>query len=219
MDHLLIVPLSQSLPDNLLGSLRQAGWRITITTDVFRAKQLLQNGDISGVIMEFGSAEQDSDRLKILRYVHEFCPSVLVTMLHSGSTSLTELNQRNVLSAANAMDHIAIDAAPKISLDFYNLSPAQKRIAELVAQAYPNREIARKLQIKEQSVRNELSRIFKKIGVWNRVELALLMRKNAGAAATADVPNSTPVYNTNPAWSAEMKPPAETKVAGNPAAM
>jgi hypothetical protein len=46
-----------------------------------------------------------------------------------------------------------------------------------VAQAYPNREIAQRLKIKEQSVRNELSRIFRKMGIWNRVELALLLRK------------------------------------------
>ena len=78
-----------------------------------------------------------------------------------------------------------------------NLTPWQKRIAELVAQAYPNREIARKLQIKEQSVRNELSRIFKKMGVWNRVELALLMRNDPAGAAAAN--GSKPWTQVKPA--------------------
>jgi DNA-binding CsgD family transcriptional regulator len=220
MDHLLIVPLTQHVPEKLLGSLRQAGWRITIVTDVTRAKQLLQNGDIAGVIMEFGSVQNDPDRLKILRYVHEFCPSVVITMLHSGVEGQLQAGKRDFTNVTSAMDQICMDATPRASLDLYKLSPAQKRIAELVAQAYPNREIARKLQIKEQSVRNELSRVFKKMGVWNRVELALLMRKNAAfvPAPENDVPGDQ-VLSSNPAWATEIKSPAETKMSGSPFAM
>src|SRR5947209_7175433 len=157
MDHLLFVTLQQNVAEHLLSSLRQAGWRITVTADVVRAKQLLQQGGISAVIMEFNPAQHDPDRLKVLRYVHEFCPGTLVIMLHSGADSLAGLAGNKVLHTLNTMDDVRTEAAPRISLDLYNLSPAQKRIAELVAQAYPNREIARKLRIKEQSVRNERS--------------------------------------------------------------
>ena len=55
------------------------------------------------------------------------------------------------------------------------LNGTQKRIAELVAQGYGNRQIASRLNLREQSVRNEVSRIFKKTGIANRVELALRM--------------------------------------------
>ena len=55
------------------------------------------------------------------------------------------------------------------------LNRTQKRIAELVAQGYANRQIASRLNLREQSVRNEVSRIFKKTGIANRVELALRM--------------------------------------------
>jgi len=197
MDHLLIVPLKQNLSENLLASLRQAGWRITVTADMVRAKQLLQQGDISGVVMEFDPARHDPDRLKVLRYVHEFCPGALVIMLHSGPDAFASLAGPKVLHALDTMDDVRTDAPPRVSLDLYNLTPAQKRIAELVAQAYPNREIARKLQIKEQSVRNELSRIFKKMGVWNRVELALLMRNDPAGAAAAN--GSKPWTQVKPA--------------------
>jgi len=197
MDHLLIVPLKQNLSENLLASLRQAGWRITVTVDIVRAKQLLQQGDINGVVIEFDPARHDPDRLKVLRYVHEFCPSALVIMLHSGPDALTSLAGTKVLHALDTMDDVRTDATPRVSLDLYNLTPAQKRIAELVAQAYPNREIARKLQIKEQSVRNELSRIFKKMGVWNRVELALLMRNDSAGATEAN--GSKPWVQMKPA--------------------
>ena len=102
------------------------------------------------------------------------------------------------------MDDARAEAEPHV-LDLYNLSPAQKRIAELVAQAYPNREIARRLRIKEQSVRNELSRIFKKMGVWNRVELALLMRNGQSVETTV---NTVPEAQ----WPVDIKPPAAEAV-------
>jgi DNA-binding NarL/FixJ family response regulator len=56
-----------------------------------------------------------------------------------------------------------------------SLNRTQQRIAELVAQGYGNRQIASRLNLREQSVRNEVSRIFKKTGIANRVELALRM--------------------------------------------
>jgi DNA-binding NarL/FixJ family response regulator len=52
-------------------------------------------------------------------------------------------------------------------------SQRQLRVIQLVAQGFKNREIAGKLGIGEHVVRNYLSKIYDKIGVSNRVELAL----------------------------------------------
>jgi DNA-binding CsgD family transcriptional regulator len=174
MDHLLVVPIQQGVPENFLNSLRQAGWRVSVTADVLRAKQLLQQGDVAGIVLEFNSTTHDPNRFKVLRFVHEFCPGTLVIMLNSGAEAYSTAGT-GLVQTLNSMEDACSEAKPQGS-NLYKLSPAQKRIAGLVAQAYPNREIARRLRIKEQSVRNELSRIFKKMGVWNRVELALLMR-------------------------------------------
>ena len=54
-----------------------------------------------------------------------------------------------------------------------NLSYRQRRVVELVARGLKNREIANKLGISTLVVRNYLSAIYDKIGVSNRVELAL----------------------------------------------
>jgi DNA-binding CsgD family transcriptional regulator len=199
MDHLLVVPLQQGVPESFLNSLRQAGWRVTITSDVLRAKQLLQQGDVAGVVLEFNPANHDPDRFKVLRFIQEFCPGTLVIMLNSGAEAFTAAST-GLVQALNSIEDVRSEAEPHM-LDLYNLSPAQKRIAELVAQAYPNREIARRLRIKEQSVRNELSRIFKKMGVWNRVELALLMRNGQSGDHTANMATEAP-------WPVEIKPPA-----------
>jgi two-component system, NarL family, nitrate/nitrite response regulator NarL len=53
------------------------------------------------------------------------------------------------------------------------LSRRQLRIAELVALGFKSREIANQLGITHQVVRNYLSKIYDKVGVHNRVELAL----------------------------------------------
>ena len=52
-------------------------------------------------------------------------------------------------------------------------SPRQQHIIELVAKGLKNREIAKQMGIAEQVVRNYLTLIYDKIGVSNRVELAL----------------------------------------------
>ena len=52
-------------------------------------------------------------------------------------------------------------------------SRRQLRVIELVAQGLNNREIAEQLGIRQYVVRNYLSKIYDKIGVNNRVELAL----------------------------------------------
>src|SRR5437870_11796982 len=53
------------------------------------------------------------------------------------------------------------------------LSDREKEIVQLVAQGYRNKEIAEKLIISEQTVKNHLHNIFDKLGVSDRLELAL----------------------------------------------
>lgn len=57
------------------------------------------------------------------------------------------------------------------------LSGREFEIVQLVIQGLGNREIAEKLFISENTVKNHLSRIFQKLGVKDRVELALLVTK------------------------------------------
>jgi DNA-binding NarL/FixJ family response regulator len=52
-------------------------------------------------------------------------------------------------------------------------SPRQHAVIELVAKGLKNPEIAKKLGISEHVVRNYLGIIYDKVGVSNRVELAL----------------------------------------------
>ena len=54
-----------------------------------------------------------------------------------------------------------------------SLSGREKEVVALVAQGFKNKEIASKLYVAEQTVKNHLHKIFDKLGVGDRVELAL----------------------------------------------
>jgi DNA-binding NarL/FixJ family response regulator len=53
------------------------------------------------------------------------------------------------------------------------LSTREREIVALVAQGYRNKEMAEKMFISEQTVKNHLHNIFDKLGVSDRLELAL----------------------------------------------
>ncbi len=53
------------------------------------------------------------------------------------------------------------------------LSTREREIVQLVAQGYKNKEMAEKMFISEQTVKNHLHNIFDKLGVSDRLELAL----------------------------------------------
>ncbi len=53
------------------------------------------------------------------------------------------------------------------------LSHREREIVQLVAQGYKNKEMAEKMFISEQTVKNHLHNIFDKLGVSDRLELAL----------------------------------------------
>ena len=69
-----------------------------------------------------------------------------------------------------------------IRKDNRKLSNRQRCVIELVASGLKNREIANQLGIAEQVVRNYLGIIYDKVGVSNRVELALWYEARAHEA-------------------------------------
>ena len=63
------------------------------------------------------------------------------------------------------------------------LSNREREVAALVVQGFLNKEIAERLYISEQTVKNHLHNIFEKLGVSNRLELALCVMQNESAPA------------------------------------
>jgi DNA-binding NarL/FixJ family response regulator len=60
------------------------------------------------------------------------------------------------------------------------LTPREAELVEAILAAASNKAIAAKLGLTEQTVKNRLTRLYRKLGVTTRLELALLVvNKNA----------------------------------------
>ena len=92
------------------------------------------------------------------------------------------------------------------------LSEKELRIVAAVVRGYKNREIARQLYTTEQVIKNALRMIFDKIGVSDRLELALFVlhhRMLAHATASVHLDTDVPPLRRNPVSSLgpQIQPP------------
>ncbi|HEY6351453.1 MAG TPA: LuxR C-terminal-related transcriptional regulator [Candidatus Angelobacter sp.] len=165
MDEILVLANSDGIPDGVLLSLRVAGWRATVTTELASARQLLQKRGFSGLMVQIGQ-KHDPELLGFLQFVHQSSPETMVISLRPELDAFAQL--KPVLGAQPST------ATSQSGGLFKRLTPAQKAVAMLVGQGYSNKQIAAQLEINRQSVRNVLCRTFKTLGVQRRLELALL---------------------------------------------
>jgi len=73
----------------------------------------------------------------------------------------------------SAGSSISLFSSTSPSLDSSPLSYREKQVVELISQGFKNKEIAERMFISEQTVKNHLHNIFDKLGVSDRLELAL----------------------------------------------
>jgi len=122
------------------------------------------------------AAEDDRDVVRAMRL------GARGVVLKQSATDLLHKSIRKVFEGEiwldNRMTAEVIDAFKKSSESGQRrekplLSDREKEIVQLVAQGFRNREIGEKLFISEQTVKNHLHNIFDKLGVSDRLELAL----------------------------------------------
>jgi DNA-binding NarL/FixJ family response regulator len=82
-------------------------------------------------------------------------------VVHAGELWLDSKIIRNILNQKN---HIEKNA---------DLTKKEKEIVSLICHGYRNKEIAQQLDISEQTVKSHCNRIYKKMGVTDRLQLAL----------------------------------------------
>src|SRR5688572_3879866 len=83
----------------------------------------------------------------------------------------------------------------------WKLTTRERQVLGVVSAAYPNKEIARRFGVSEETVKHHLPRLFAKVGVSNRTELALLAAQH-GIVDTTEVgpeESSEPAPWTTPA--------------------
>jgi DNA-binding NarL/FixJ family response regulator len=95
-----------------------------------------------------------------------------IRKVHSGEIWLDSHTTAAVMRQFAAPSETMSGSAPK-GRERSPLSQREREIVGLVAQGYKNREMAEKMFISEQTVKNHLHNIFDKLGVSDRLELAL----------------------------------------------
>lgn len=108
----------------------------------------------------------------------------LVRRAYCGAHTAIHAQRAGALWLLRALEPSRLDA----------LSTREREVARLLAQALDYREIARRLNLSPQTVRNHVRHIYAKIGVHRKVELAGLILDAGPAAAVATSPDDvTPV--------------------------
>lgn len=92
-----------------------------------------------------------------------------IEMVHHGEMWLDQATMTNVLTALSAANKAEGEDAAKIA----TLTRREKEIILLVGEGLRNRQVAERLFISEITVRHHLTSIFGKLGVSNRLDLAV----------------------------------------------
>ena len=79
------------------------------------------------------------------------------------------------------------------------LAPRERQIALLVGSGANNKEIAERLGISESTVKAHLTSVFRKLGVPDRLRLALLVRRQRAPAGARRAPQAARRSTSRPA--------------------
>lgn len=142
--------------------------------------------DLRVLLMDKGMPDADriaAIKLGVVGYCDSDAPAntvaKAVTAIRNGEVWLPRALIAQLIdiysSDASNGDENALSADQRQSL--CNLTAREFQVARLVHQSANNKVIARALNISERTVKAHLSAIFKKLGVTNRVRLALLFKE------------------------------------------
>ena len=95
-----------------------------------------------------------------------------IRVVHGGEYFVGRECMADLVSAVRSRGVVIEGRAPRQKADF-GLTTRERQIVSAVVNAYQNKEIAEKFAISEKTVKHHLTNIFNKVGVSNRLELAL----------------------------------------------
>jgi two-component system, NarL family, nitrate/nitrite response regulator NarL len=95
-----------------------------------------------------------------------------IRVVHGGEYFVGRECMADLVSAVRTRGVVIEGKTPPLKADF-GLTTRERQIVSAVVDAYQNKEIAQKFAISEKTVKHHLTNIFNKVGVSNRLELAL----------------------------------------------
>jgi DNA-binding NarL/FixJ family response regulator len=166
--------MEQAHPDIILLDLRMPGM------DGLAVLQALQHTKGKVRVIVLTASEDKNEWVQAMKLgcagivVKQTAPELIVKSIrkvHDGEIWLDSTTTAAVMRQFATAEEAAASGARSRTRS--PLSAREKEIVALVAQGYRNREMAEKMFISEQTVKNHLHNIFDKLGVSDRLELAL----------------------------------------------
>ena len=111
------------------------------------------------------------------RYLASHIPDALFVELESKNHILLESEPAWLRFCEAALEFLGVEA-PITGEDaaFALLSPREREVLALITEGLANAEIGRRLSISEKTVRNHISNLFDKLGVWTRAQAMVFAR-------------------------------------------
>lgn len=162
---------------------------------------------------------KDYPRVQVILMVDHYDPHSVVRAFRSGARGIFSRDASpqlltkcvpcvyngQVWTSNEGLRHLveALVAPPRLrlvnSVGAEILAPREQEVVHWVAEGLSNREIADKMGLSENTVKNYMFRIFEKLGISNRVELILyaVTQMGDGSPATPRATTETRVANTD----------------------
>jgi DNA-binding NarL/FixJ family response regulator len=163
-------------PDVVLLDLKMPGM------DGLTALQTLQHNSHKTRIIVLTASEDKNEWVQAMKLgcsgivIKQTQPDLIVKSIrkvHAGEIWLDSHTTAAVMRQFASPAELAASGNSKSGRERSPLSTREREIVALVAQGYKNKEMAEKMFISEQTVKNHLHNIFDKLGVSDRLELAL----------------------------------------------
>ena len=145
-------------------------------------EQMVEASPQSRILMLTGLNDEEANKRAMLGGAHGLvlknrASATLLTAVkkvHAGEIWFDRNLASKVLSDNNRRNRDERQQREKLN----SLTPREREIAALIAEGLVNKDIAKRLSITEKTVRNALTVIYNKLGVTNRLELAIYASKN-----------------------------------------
>ncbi len=103
----------------------------------------------------------------------ESATQILIKSIHSVMAGQYWVGRESVASIVQALRDVAPSPTGEVKRKSFGLTPRELEIVAAIVAGCTNKDIAEKFVLSEQTVKHHLTNIFDKLGVSNRLELAL----------------------------------------------
>jgi DNA-binding NarL/FixJ family response regulator len=101
--------------------------------------------------------------------------AVLIQAIRSVMKDMYWIVDRSVGDLVSVLRELAEPGVKVTSLKTYGLTRRELEIVSAIVSGFSNRQIAKRMSISESTIKHHLTNIFDKLGVYNRLELALFV--------------------------------------------